>query len=491
MSPPTDSPGGASASPATSGLPPWGLAPLPAPPPFTLANILRTIGPGIVGLGVAIGGGEWLLGPSVIVTYGPGLLWVTTVAVVLQALLNLEMARYTLYTGEPIITGFMRTRPGPVFWGWTYSALALLQYGWPGWALATATAMAAVWLGRLPTAADAAFIVRVGYGSVVACFLLVLVGKKVERTLELVMWVMVSLATLYLLVVDLTMVSWTVWKGTLKGFVSVGKIPPGADWTLITAFAAYSGLGGVANAFITNWMRDKGYGMAGTVGYVATVFGPRVNLSAQGNVFPLTRENLTAWRRWWRYTQIDQWGVFAVGSLVGMGLTCLLTLQLIPIGSTLDGWEVVNMQAAALARAHGPLFWHLTILCGLSILFSTQLGVVDGLPRAITDVLWTGSARIRRWREGDVRAVYYAVVAVFAVWVCIGLNLAPPLVLLTLSANVAAVILTALSLHTLYVNRRLLPPAVRPSLGRQLGLVGCAIFYALLAAGALGGWLTR
>src|SRR5438034_11580914 len=38
---------------------------------------------------------------------------ITTAAVLLQTVLNLEMARYTLYTGEPIVTGFMRTWPGP------------------------------------------------------------------------------------------------------------------------------------------------------------------------------------------------------------------------------------------------------------------------------------------------------------------------------------------------------------------------------------------
>ena len=56
---------------------------MPAPPAFTRRNVLRTIGPGIIGLGAAIGSGEWLLGPSVIVAYGPSLLWITTVAVLL------------------------------------------------------------------------------------------------------------------------------------------------------------------------------------------------------------------------------------------------------------------------------------------------------------------------------------------------------------------------------------------------------------------------
>jgi uncharacterized protein YhhL (DUF1145 family) len=125
------------------------------------------------------------------------------------------------------------------------------------------------------------------------------------------------------------------------------------------------------------------------------------------------------------------------------------------------------------------------MLCGLWILFSTQLGIVDGLPRSLTDMLWSGSEGVRRWRGGDIRAVYYGVLLVFAVWGSIALNLAQPLTLLVIGANIAAVNLVFLSLHTLVVNRRFLPPELRPSWVREGGLVLCALFYAGFAATAL------
>src|SRR5688572_19533906 len=146
-------------------LQPLGTAALPKPPPFTPRHVARTVGPGVIGLGIAIGSGEWLLGPSVIASYGPHLLWLTTVAVILQVMLNLEMARYTVYTGEPIITGFMRTWPGAAFWGSVYALLSFLQYGWPGWALASATASAALILGRIPGAGDAGLVIEIGRAS--------------------------------------------------------------------------------------------------------------------------------------------------------------------------------------------------------------------------------------------------------------------------------------------------------------------------------------
>ena len=82
--------------------------------------------------------------------------------------------------------------------------------------------------------------------------------------------------------------------------------------------------------------------------------------------------------------------------------------------------------------------------------------------RAITDILWTGSRRVRAWRGGDVRAVYYAVLAAVVLWGIVALRLAQPIVLLKLGANVAGVVFIVASLHLLYVNTRLLPEHVRP-----------------------------
>ena len=457
-------------------LPAWGEAPLPAPPLFNFRNALGTIGPGVIGLGIAIGSGEWLIGPAVILKYGAVLLWITTVAVFLQVVLNQEMARYTLYTGEPIVTGFMRTRPGATFWGIAYGVMSVCQYGWPGWALAIATASAALVLGRMPTAEDRTTVMVLGYATFGLCFAIVLVGKKVERTLEYAMWFMVATIMLYLLLVDVFTVSGENWRRVIGGFGSVGSLPQGADWLLLGAFAAYSGSGGIGNAYTTNWMRDKGYGMGSTVGYIPSAFGgDRTPLKSHGNVFRVNAESLSRWREWWRYVHLDQWLIFGFGSLAGMALTALFTVQYVPAGTVAGEWAVANMQATGIAAVHGQVFWYLTILCGLWILFSTQLGIVEGLPRAITDMLWTGSPRLRR--SGDVRRVYYTVVLLFALFGCVAINLARPITLIIIGANAAAFIFVVESIHTLIVNRRFLPRELRAPLWREVTLVLCAVFY--------------
>src|SRR5690349_13918801 len=92
-------------------LPPWEVAELPEPLPFSVRNAFKIIGPGAIMLAASIGGGEWLSGPATVTKHGPGVLWIATVAIVLQLIFNLEGIRYTLYTGEPAISGIMRLKP--------------------------------------------------------------------------------------------------------------------------------------------------------------------------------------------------------------------------------------------------------------------------------------------------------------------------------------------------------------------------------------------
>ena len=89
---------------------------------------------------------------------------------------------------------------------------------------------------------------------------------------------------------------------------------------------------------------------------------------------------------------------------------------------------------------------------------------------------------MRAWRGGDVRALYYAVLAVNVLWGVVALRLTAPIVLLQLSANVAGVIFLVASLHLLYVNTHLLPQEVRPPRWRRAALVAMALFYGCFAA---------
>jgi hypothetical protein len=469
-----------------SGLEPWASADMPVPPSPHGFGWLRVVGPGVIVLGLSIGSGEFLLGPAVFVRHGLSLLWITTVAVVLQAIFNTEVMRYTLATGEPVFTGFMRTRPSSTAWAWFYATLYLLQMGWPAFAGTAAGAIFFLGARRLPAPVDAATIYYIGVGIFLACVVVLSFGRRIERTLELLNWALVVSILGGFFALALVYVPATTWVAGAVGLTGfdVGSggfslLPAGADFFLLGALVAYSGAGGVPNLTLSNWARDRGYGMAERAGYIpAAVGGTKVHLAHSGFVFVPDAESMRRWRGWWRIVSVDQWGIFAAGAILGMVLPALLYVTFLPRGADIQGLGISAALASSAAARSGAVMGGVIALLGAWILFKTQLDNLEGMTRAITDILWTGSGTVRTWRGGDVRAVYYTVLGILVVWGIIALRLAQPFVLLKLSANVAGVVLIVASLHLLYVNTRLLPAHVRPPAWRRAALVAVAGFYA-------------
>ncbi len=471
---------------ARSGLEPWATAELPEPPrPMGVRGWLAAVGPGVILLGAAIGSGEFLIGPAVMVKHGLTLLWIAGIGIVLQTLFNTELMRYTLATGEPVFTGFMRTRPSSTFWGWVYSLLFFFQLGWPAWAGAAAGAMFFVGSRRLPGPADGAAVYAIGIATYFLCVLILLVGRRIERTLEVLNWLLVSMILAGLLLLALLFVPGSTWLAAGTGFAgfdpAAGRfdfLPRGADWFLIGAFAAFSGAGGVANITLSNWARDKGYGMGKVAGFIpAAVGGQHVHLAHTGFQFVPTEEAMRRWRGWWRLVRADQYGVFFLGAVLGMGLPALLYVTFLPAGTDIRGLAVAAELANAMVASKGALFGGAVALMGAWILFKAQLDLLEATVRSVTDMLWTGSRRIRSWRGGDVRMVYYAVLLLVVAWGVIALRLAQPVFLLQVAANVGGFVFVLASLHLLYLNTTLLPAALRPPLWRRLALVAMALFY--------------
>ena len=470
-----------------SGLDPWSLADLPKPRMARGLDLLGVIGPGAILLGLAIGSGEWLLGPAAFVQYGVAVLWVTTVAIVLQTVFNTELLRYTMYTGEPIFTGFMRTRPGPNFWAGFYTILYILQVGWPAWAGTAASAIFYLFLGRLPIAANADTVYWIGVGTFLLSVAFLLFGRRIERSLESLNWILLAFILGGLTLLCILFASPSHWLATLTGFVgfdlstrSFNLIPPGADWFLLGAFAAYSGAGGVTNLMLSNWARDSGLGMGRVVGFIpAAIGGQKVKLAHVGSIFKITSENLQTWKEWWRIVQVDQWIVFGVGSMLGMGLPALLYTAVIARGSDIRGLAIAGELANAMAERGGVALTFIVAMIGAWILFKTQLDILEGTVRSITDILWAASPRVRRWWGGDVRVIYYSVLAIFVVWGLIALRLTQPIILLELGANVAGVAFVVAGLHVLYVNTTLLPKELQPPMWRRVCLVLLSLFYGL------------
>src|SRR5688500_1984833 len=144
--------------------------------------------------------------------------------------------RYTLATGEPVFTGFMRTRPSSTWWAWVYVVLHFLQVGWPAWAGTAAGAIFFLFTRRLAGAGDAGAIYFVGVGTFLLCVVILSVGRRIDRTLELLNWILVVAILGSFLVLAALYVPGGTWAGGALGFAGFDTtrgtfdfFPPGAD----------------------------------------------------------------------------------------------------------------------------------------------------------------------------------------------------------------------------------------------------------------------
>jgi len=458
-------------------LPPWRKADLPEPRPFSVVNAFKTIGPGAILLAAAIGGGEWMIGPRMAATNGTRILWIATAAIILQVIFNLEAVRYTLYTGEPIFTGIMRLKPGSKFWSTVYVVLALAQLATPALAAGAAVVVATAILGRPPGEQD--FWIRYVTACViiVVSVLLLFSGKSIEKTLERLSWFMIICIFAYLFFVNVFYIPFSTTRDTLIGFLVPGLLPSSVarDLSLLVVFAAVAGSGGIGNMVISNWFRDKGFGMAAHVGGIGSVLREdHQELATTGFTFPVNPENMRRWKTWWRYAELDQVALWGVGCFLGMFLNVNLMLAIAPEKAILDPFASGAIQAQFISDRLGSAFWIPTLLTAFWILYSTHLGNTDGLVRTISDILWVAYPKVQRITASRLYAMILVMLTVFAL---LSVGMGSVLSLFKVLGLVAAPIMALGALQILIVNSTLLPRELRPPIWRRIGLVLCSLAY--------------
>ncbi len=265
----------------------------------------------------------------------------------------------------------------------------------------------------------------------------------------------------------------------LVGYVSRHGRLPGLDWAMVVAFIGIAGAGGLSNTLFSNYARDKGWGMGARVGAIPSAIGGRtIGLSHTGCVFPLNEQNLGRWRRWMRHIRRDQ-AIWVLASILGMALPCMMSLEFIR-NATVTGDRVAAMTAEGIALRYpsfGGLFWVLTLSCGFLVLAPGQVSVCDQIARRWTDMIWTASPRIKQLGQGEVRYLYYGILLAYGIWGLFVLWLLPALQIAKIGAVLGNVALGVSALQALYVNRRLIPPSLRPHPLMQVGVALCGVFF--------------
>jgi hypothetical protein len=425
--------------------------------------VTLVLGPSMIALGVSIGSGEWLLGPMACAQYGfMGIGWVIFVSAVLQTFYNVEVARYTIATGEVPIVGFSRTPPGYRFWIFITLFIIYMGWIWGGWTAAAGQSIFTFITARPNAPGELEYVRIIGIILMVVAFGIFLFGEKISRTLEYFNTVMVFFILSALIALAVVIVPFFFWKNAFLSLVTFKRPPHGIDVSLLGALAGYTGFGAGMNFMLINYYRDKGYGMGHRVGFISGLIGGhQQDVLPSGITFRESAENDALWKRWFRFLLIDQWVVFFIGAIIGMMVPCILVgyLAIVPGAGVPTMANMPIYVATEMGRQYGHILFYFCLFVGALTLFKTQGTILEMLIRNTTDAAYTMSQRFRDFLGGDPRKFYYPFALFLVVLIGFIIHMALPTKLLIFSANMANFAAIIFPFVMMYLNSKLPKPA--------------------------------
>lgn len=425
--------------------------------------ILFILGPSLIVLGISLGSGEWMSGPLAVARYGfRGIGWVILISAILQVFYNVELARFTVATGEAPMVAFGRVPPG--YWLWVPLALVAFYMAFllGGWTVSAGGSLFALFAGRPYGPAELEQVRLMGIGLLVLCFLFFLFGRKVERSLEIVQGIFLAFVLIGLVLVTLVVVPLSFWGQSLAAILTPAAPPRGSDPTLLGSLAGFTALASGLNFMFISYYRDKGYGMGHRTGFLSGLFGGKREIVAPvGKVFPEDEKNAATWKRWFRYLVIDQWVIYFAGVLIGMIVPSILVGYFAsrPGAPLPDENTILFYAANQLSNVYGPVLYSWALLIGFVFLFTTQMIILELLARNLTDAVMGSSGRMRRLVGGDSRKFYYPSLIVLIVAISAFVHTGAPARLLSLSSNLSNFAALIFPLLIMYLNSKLPRPA--------------------------------
>ena len=443
---------------------------LPQAPPLR-----RIVGPSVILVGVGIASGEYILFPYIASQVGLVFLWAAFVGLLTQFFINMEIERYTLATGETAVSGFQR------LWkplGLLMIACAIVPNIWPAWATSAATITT--------------FLIGGGNANAIAIGAMVLIGialsasPVVYQTIEKFEFVKVALVLVFLVVALTTAVTAGAFGELDKTVTSFGSFTGGQlELAVLLGALAYAGAGGTNNLVVSNWIRDKGYGMGS---YAPRVVSPitgeeEAAPSGRGFWFRVDAKSMERWNEWWRKANIEQFvSFFMIGllTIVVFSLIAYSTVYGNPAVKDSD-FDFIQIEGNALKAATGEWFGTLFWVIGALSLFGAALGIIDYVSRLVADVLRVGYLReSKRWTESKL---YFCVVW-FLIACGSGILLSgfdQPLSLVVIAAALSGGVMFIYSLLLLVINRRFLPDQLKVRGVRMLALLWAAGLFGVMS----------
>lgn len=437
-------------------------------------------------MGLAIGTGELILWPHLVVKHGTGLLWLALLGILFQYFINREVARHSLATGEGFFTSSARVlRWTPFFW----LVAAVLLYVWPGWASSLGTILVELF----------------GFGSHLMwswitlglVLLVTFIGRVAYVTLERSLKIIVPVFFLILVGVSFFNLTPEIFGEALRGLVNFGGIPEGVDMKVLLGAIVFAGAGGMLNLCVGLWYKDKQAGMGKYAGRIVNpITGKQEAVGVSGYTFDTNKENLGRWKKWMRYVTVDQGIIFFLLGFITLFLLSVNAYAVLsPQGLVPEGLDVAVVQANIFGNLWGPVGFKIFLVMAFLMLFSVMWTVIDALTRMVSDIIYTNSRTgpntgfFKWFNKTSLSHLYYTIIVGVVIVGAFLLPLRQPLTLLVISGVLGGLTMALYTPFLVYLNNFRLPKAIRPDWLTNILMVCISLFYIYFSYRIIAGFL--
>jgi hypothetical protein len=435
----------------------------------------RVMGPSAVFTALAIGSGELLFWPSLSLPYGAGVLWIALVAVAIQYVMDIEIGRYSLATGESVVVGATKMWSG---WGWILLLGSVVPWLWPGWARAGSQLISTVYgLPEKP----------ISIVSLILCGVLLAAPKSVYRLVErlqtvLLVFILVGVLILSVLAVQTASTVAPFWSSFFTG-EGIGSLlsrifgAQSSDFLALLGGFVFAGAGGILNLGYGLLLCEKQFGMGR---YAKKVVGLRHSFGlepadAARPELDSSAETKSRWNQWMSLARREHLLLFLLGNTFTIIFISLIFFSLMGRQPGVQGMAFLQSAATRFTEVLGGGASFLFVAVGFAIFFTSELGIIDITSRLAAGITHT----TLKPRHLSASAVYH-----LFVWgeIIIGIALTlfdprQPFWFLVTTGVLNTLVMAIYAVLVLMLNRRTLPETARPRRAIDLFLGTAAVIY--------------
>jgi len=416
-----------------------------AEPPKTFLDTLRRIGPGIILAASIVGSGELIQTTTLGAKEGYTALWIIILSCLIKPVVQAELGRYVIASGETGLAGFNHV-PGPrVKVNW-------IVWAWAAMTLITMMQISAMFDGvsQVMNLLVPAVSVKVWVLIFLGVTLALLLGGGYERIERLAM-VKVGLFTMLTFLAALLLIrmpQYFSWRALLEGFEF--KMPSKGFADAVSAFGI-TGVGASELFMYPYWCVEKGY----------------ARFAGRRDGSPEWRHRARGWIRVMHTDIIASMIIYTVATIAFylLGAGVLHEMERIP-----EKDEMISTLSNIYTQTLGPWSRWLFYAGAIVTLYGTIFAATAANSRVFADMLRLMG--IFRVDDSAARARYrnIFIVLLTVIPVILILSVPDPVKRVTIGGVAQAMMLPIIGIGAIYLRHRHLPKDIQPSRWVTVGL---------------------